>query len=937
LTKTFGIGADGSPVSTKSAGIPARGTAERVPLTGSPGDIMRQLAAVLDLLGQDQALILAPPPDGRDKWVIVRSRDIVPGTSAIAKTAANFKSRPGASIFGLDFDMKAWPRDLQTKVADFPGGLAGVLASVFPAFGRAACLSRPSVSTGIANIETGASTGHLSGLHTYYLARSGADVGSFATRLRQRLLLAGWGYGFITAAGTILVRTLIDEIATEDASRLWYEADPVLDDKRLRRETRCRDPRAANPTGSIVDTASLAPLDADEVERLVEIEAEIKACRAAAARPIREAWQREYEHRLIAKGATPAHAAKVAGVAVEHRVLAEEALVEMDTGGCVTVGEILAHPAGFHEGTCSDPIEPEYGGGRNKAIIYTDGHNPRIFSHAHGGISYRLVRNAEYWFEEINGEPGTQPSFQETTPQASPVGQVEPTSSDWPEPLDLFAEADPVELSVVPAGCLPSVIERWATTEARRKGTSLAFASAAAIGVAAAAIGASVKIYPRMHDTGWSEPASLWICLVAEPGRAKSPIIAAATQPLRRLDAEHYHADKIVHGLWSEARAEKKRKPTLPDPGPEPVIRRYVVDDTTLEKQVRIHSQNPRGLLRTPDELVGFFASFGAYKAKGDGDRTQALRFFDGGEIVVDRVGDGSTRAESALMGLVAGTQPAMVGRLARDLGADGMLQRFLFVLDDGAPRRGLDEAPDYDALRDYDHTVRALASGSSASASTVRLSSEARDIVAAAEISIAKLREITGASTAWKGHVEKWGKFLPRLILVFHCLEHAHATSEPISAERVSAETATRAISYARFLLRHSLAFYERFFDPDAAATEGRAVAGYLLTRSDLEIVNHRTIYDARKELRGDDKMRLRMRLMGELEAAGWVRVEKTGGEGPTAWRINPRVRERFAARAEWERNSREARRAAILEAGASRKWLSDGQIVQNDEQEHL
>ena len=84
----------------------------------------------------------------------------------------------------------------------------------------------------------------------------------------------------------------------------------------------------------------------------------------------------------------------------------------------------------------------------------------------------------------------------------------------------------------------------------------------------------------------------------------------------------------------------------------------------------------------------------GAYKRNGDGDRGTMLRLLDGGIVSLERVG-GSVFAESALMGLIATTQPDKMRMLARDLGTDGMLQRLVFVVDDGVERTPLDAPSD--------------------------------------------------------------------------------------------------------------------------------------------------------------------------------------------------------------------------------------------------
>lgn len=476
-------------------------------------------------------------------------------------------------------------------------------------------------------------------------------------------------------------------------------------------------------------------------------------------------------------------------------------------------------------------------------------------------------------------------------------------ASEWPEPLDIFGDEDPMDLGSLPDNALPPIIDRFARSEARRKGVSLAFAASAAIGVTAAAIGTSMRIQVKKWDTGWTEPASLWLALVANPGRVKTPTISAATKPLQDIDGEFYKAWKAQHDLWTERTQANKKRKDGPSAGAEPIMRRTAVDDVTLEKQIRIHADNPRGILRTPDELMSFFGSFGAYKASGDGDRTQMLRMFDGGAIVHDRVGPGTIRAEQALMGIVAGTQPEKIAKAVKDLGADGMLQRFLFVLDDDKARKGVDEAPDTRAGDDYRALLRVLITADYGSPSAVRMDEAAQELFQETAEAISDLKGLVGMPLAWPGHIEKWGKFFPRLVLTFHCIDMFASYSLTDPTLPVSKATVERAGNFARFLLRHSMTFYRQYFDLGQDVEESQWFAGYLLTHPEVSSVDHRTLYDARKSLRGDANRRLRIRILKDLESVGWLRTAEQGTDGPARCSVNPTIHVRFAARAEWER----------------------------------
>ncbi|MBZ9742364.1 DUF3987 domain-containing protein [Mesorhizobium sp. CO1-1-4] len=515
-----------------------------------------------------------------------------------------------------------------------------------------------------------------------------------------------------------------------------------------------------------------------------------------------------------------------------------------------------------------------------------------------------------------------------------PGAPVVTDRTDEAEPVDIFAQDDPAEISTLPSDCLPPMLHRWVRSEARRKGAPESFAALAAVAVASTAVGASLRIQPKARDTDFVQPAALWAAIVAEPGRGKSPVISAAEKPLRELDAEWYAAGKDRHDRWLAAsQAHKKRPRENPDPGPEPAIRRIVVDDITLEQQVRLHAQNPRGLMRSPDELLGFFGSLGQYKKGAEGDRSQALRLFEGRPIAVDRVGSGSVRADQALMGVIAGTQPQKLAEIARNLGADGMLQRFLFVVDDGAERLAVDEEPDAEAVGSYRRAIRRLASAELSHSAALKMVPDAQIEFRDALAAISRLRSIPGGSVAWRGHLDKWGLFLPRIVLTFHALDYAFGLEDAEFGSVISAATVRRAVNFARFLLRHALRLYQTFFAPDAAATEARAVAGYLLTRPDHEFVTPRTISDARKDLRSDRRKLLAA--MAELEEAGWCRVDERSGEGPVRWHVNPKVHVRFQAQAARETLERSRKRRAITEAGEARKWVNSDKLSKGGEGE--
>ena len=501
----------------------------------------------------------------------------------------------------------------------------------------------------------------------------------------------------------------------------------------------------------------------------------------------------------------------------------------------------------------------------------------------------------------------------------------EPVRYSAVEPADIFGDEAPMKLRSPPEGCLPDMLSRWVRSEARRKGASEAFTAAAALTTIGSAIGNSLTIQVRAKDTDFAEPASLWCVLLADPGSAKSPVISAALKPLREIDTEWLATDRPLHAAWAAAARAASRKNQQPPP--EPRLRRAVVDDVTAEAQIKIHEANPRGIMRSTDEFTGITESLGAYKRSGGGDRSMMLRLFDGESVTVDRVSSGNLFAKKALMGVLAGSQPDKIKTLVQSMQVDGLLQRFLFILDDGEKPDPYDEEADAEATHGYRALIRYLVSAEYVFPEPVRMSADGYQVFGDF-IRLAKaMRSTPGMNGAWIGHLGKWEKIAARFVLVFHAIDQFELTGAVDPDIPVGRATVERAMAFCRFALRHSFAFYSRFFMPDERHEDAIYIAGFLLTRPKLTRIKRRDIYHARTNLKGRDNLRKLLDVAGSLVDAGWLAVAERDADGPTEWAVNPLIHERFAARAEYERTERERKRDLIAEAAEARRLLGAGE----------
>jgi hypothetical protein len=300
--------------------------------------------------------------------------------------------KPGKQgLLVLDYDAKDLPHDLLARV-EAAGGIEGVLALVCPEFGRGGVLARPSVSTGIRCKSTGATTPGGS-LHLYVVAKDGGDIKAFVQRLHKRLILAGWGWVFITKAGAASVRSLIDASASGDPERLVFEADGVLEDPDLELVPGARGGLVSRD-GAVLDTRSLPELSASELKQLDAAEAALLGAKAPEIEHVQTQVRQERAERLIASGVSPAEAQARAAKSISSQRLDLAAVLHLDDGRTPTVEDVLRAPQDYDGATCADPLEPDYGGGTNKAIISVGRRRITCNSRAHGGQNFILAWTA---------------------------------------------------------------------------------------------------------------------------------------------------------------------------------------------------------------------------------------------------------------------------------------------------------------------------------------------------------------------------------------------------------------------------------------------------------------------------------------------------------------------------------------------------------------
>jgi hypothetical protein len=204
------------------------------------------------------------------------------------------------------------------------------------------------------------------------------------------------------------------------------------------------------------------------------------------------------------------------------------------------------------------------------------------------------------------------------------------------------------------------------------------------IPVSASRIGVSSRIVIKA-ESHYIQPCIFWSANVADSGQAKTPPQALIMEALKDMEQEAREAHSKKLADW-EAGSDKNK-------GAKPIETRRILNNTTMAQKIRIHSENPRGLIEYIDELTGDFERHNQHSSgKGD-DLRQELGIWNGEFGAYDR---GDVRLYLRRTGISkTGTyQWDLLGRLMADevnFVASGYLARFLLCSIPDAPDRKLD------------------------------------------------------------------------------------------------------------------------------------------------------------------------------------------------------------------------------------------------------
>jgi len=423
-------------------------------------------------------------------------------------------------------------------------------------------------------------------------------------------------------------------------------------------------------------------------------------------------------------------------------------------------------------------------------------------------------------------------------------GNAPPTP---PEPLPALPDVLPFDYSY-----LPDALRGYVRDISERMQCPPDFAAVGVLVMMATIIGRKVGIRPmRLND--WTVIPNLWGAVVGNSGVMKSPTLAAALSPIKKLQAAEYEvynktkaeydAQAELAKLQQSVNKTEARKALKGNKSADvkdllqsgeiddaPILMRYITNNASYEALGELLMENPNGLLVESDEIIGLLKQLDAsgqevarsfYLTAADGDKPYTF----------DRIMRGKgLHIEALCLSIIGGIQPGVLAEYVRQAtgggaGADGLLQRFgLMVYPDISPDwEEVDRYPDSQLREAVNLLAERLDSLHPAeigaevdpygSVPFLRFDDKAQVLFSEWRATLETRLRSGEEHPAIVSHLSKYRKLIPSLALINHLCDTRQGA--------VSEAALLRAIAFSEYLESHAQRIYSYATRPDIDAAK--------------------------------------------------------------------------------------------------------------------
>jgi hypothetical protein len=284
------------------------------------------------------------------------------------------------------------------------------------------------------------------------------------------------------------------------------------------------------------------------------------------------------------------------------------------------------------------------------------------------------------------------------------IGSTPAAEEEWaPLRLGKLPPVEPFPLDVLPAAAGQMVTEISSAV-----GCDPSLPAGQLLAVTSGMMGRSASLLLAQNRFASS---CLFLASIGIASDGKSPSQGYVCRPVRDLDQEL--ADEFTRDKQAYLDS-LKAAPNGVRPGPKPVPRRIIVEDTTMEACKLILAANPRGLLMVLDELAILIGGMNQYKAGKGNDQPMLLKVFSGEPITADRVlneFNEPTRVPHPSLSIVGNCTPDKFREMFGGCVKDGFLDRWLICFPDRRPKlKSSERRPvSNEAIEGWAAIVRAL------------------------------------------------------------------------------------------------------------------------------------------------------------------------------------------------------------------------------------
>lgn len=490
----------------------------------------------------------------------------------------------------------------------------------------------------------------------------------------------------------------------------------------------------------------------------------------------------------------------------------------------------------------------------------------------------------------------------------------------WPDPVplpDALPKVEPFD-----ADLLPEALRGWVMDIAHRMQCPPDFPAVGAVVALSSLIGARAVVQPKAKDD-WQVVPNLWGLIVGRPGVMKSPALGESLKPLHRLQSQEFEQWQVAHDAWAidaklvelqGADNEKKAKGLAgKDPAAaralleqslilpqEPVARRYIVNDATVEKLGELMKANPWGVLSYRDELYGLLT--GMDRQGQEGSRAFYLQAYDGNQgYIFDRIGRGEVHIPRVCLAMIGGIQPGRVqeyvrGAVAGGSADDGLLQRFALAVwpDVNSEFRHVDQWPDTPAKQAawaIFERLAALQPANDTEPQVWRFDEAAQALFVEWRIPFEQELKRGELHPAMESHLAKYRKLIPALALIFALID------TPDKGGLIGETELMRALAWGDYLRSHANRLYSAAVMPE---TTGAATLLKKIRSGALgdEFTPRQAAQKCWSSLATPEAVRKAADVLADYD---WLRkeVQQTGGRPSERYLVNPKALSRITREA--------------------------------------